>query len=265
MARLNERLFARLEEERDVAAPRHDLRLPAADGGAARRRSTQFVSDVFASTQFDQPILLRGVYFTSGTQDGTPIDRLLGAIGRRFGVAPDAVAPPAGRGKAYFVERLLKDVMIGESGLAGVNRRLEMQKGGVAARRLRGAGAGRRRRRLVALSVSYSRNRAYLDAGGDATSRASRRCRRCRRRRSLEALLPRLDAVRAVVRFGEPVSRRHAVGDALGTLSGQRDRQCRARRLPARARRHPAAAVRGARQAAADRVRVGARKSCTCT
>ena len=95
---------------------------------ALRDVLAQFVSEVFASTHFDQQILLRGVYFTSGTQDGTPVDRLLGAIGRRFGVAPDAVAPASGPGKAYFVERLLKDVMIGESGLAGVNRRLEARK-----------------------------------------------------------------------------------------------------------------------------------------
>ena len=91
-------------------------------------RSTQFVSDVFSSTHFDRRILLRGVYFTSGTQDGTQIDRLLGAIGRRLGVAPEAVAPQAGRGKSYFVEQLLKDVVIPESGLAGVNRRLELKK-----------------------------------------------------------------------------------------------------------------------------------------
>ena len=78
------------------------------------------------------------MYLTSGTQDGTQIDRLLGAIGRRFGVAADAVAPAAGRGKAFFVERLLKQVVIGESGLAGVNRRLEMRNAGVAAWRVRG-------------------------------------------------------------------------------------------------------------------------------
>ena len=87
-----------------------------------------FVTDVFASTRFDQQILLRGVYFTSGTQEGTPIDRLLGAIGRRFAVAPEAVIAPPGRGKAYFIERLLKEVMFAESGLAGVNRRFEFQK-----------------------------------------------------------------------------------------------------------------------------------------
>ena len=103
------------------------------------------------STRLDQQILLRGVYFTSGTQEGTPIDRLLGAIGRRFGVAPEAVVPSTGRGKAYFVERLLKEVLIGESGLAGVNRRLEMQKaalqlGAYAAMVLAG---GRRRARVL--------------------------------------------------------------------------------------------------------------------
>ena len=36
---------------------------------------------------------------------------------------------PGGRGKAYFIERLLMDVMFAESGLAGVNRRVEVQKG----------------------------------------------------------------------------------------------------------------------------------------
>ena len=100
----------------------------------------QYLTDVFAAKSDDQRILLRGVYFTSGTQEGTPIDRLLGAIGRGFRVAPDAVVAPGGRGKAYFVERLLTQVLIGESGLAGVNRRLEMRTAGAAARDVCGAG-----------------------------------------------------------------------------------------------------------------------------
>ena len=76
-----------------VRAGRRGPRRPAAHAessrfpqqmAALRDALTQFVSDVFASTRFDQQILLRGVYFTSGTQEGTPIDRLLGAIGRRL-------------------------------------------------------------------------------------------------------------------------------------------------------------------------------------
>ena len=34
----------------------------------------------------DPAALLRGVYFTSGTQEGTPIDRLTGALARGLGV-----------------------------------------------------------------------------------------------------------------------------------------------------------------------------------
>ena len=128
MARLNERVFARLEEERDVRRRAEDLRVSRSRWRRCAMRSRSSSPRSSRSTRFDQQILLRGVYFTSGTQEGTPIDRLLGAIGRRFGVAPDAVVPPAGRGKAYFIERLLKEVLLAESGLAGVNRRLEVQK-----------------------------------------------------------------------------------------------------------------------------------------
>lgn len=196
MARLNERLFARLEEDRDVRRRAAVFAFPQ-QMAALRDVLAQFVSEVFASTRLEQPILLRGVYFTSGTQEGTPIDRLLGSIGRRFGVAADAVAPPTGRGKAYFVERLLKDVMIGESGLAGLNRRLEVKKaaaqlGAYAALALI-AVIG-----VVVLSVSASRNRAYVTQVSSAIEQL-RQVPPVGPTASLQTLLPRLDAMRAVV------------------------------------------------------------------
>ncbi len=121
-----------------------------------------FVSEVFSATRFDGRLLLRGVYFTSGTQEGTPIDRLMAAIGRGFQVAPDAVqAGTAGRGKAYFIEKLLREVMFAEAGIAGVNRRREMQMAaaqlGAYAALLLLAVIG-----VIALSVSYGRNKSYL-------------------------------------------------------------------------------------------------------
>jgi type VI secretion system protein ImpL len=199
MGRLNARLFERLEEERDSRRRTKVFGFPQQMAGL-RHVLGQFVSEVFGSTRFDQPILLRGVYFTSGTQDGTPIDRLLGAIGRRFGVASDAVAS-TGRGKAYFVERLLKDVLIGESGLAGVNRRVEMrnaalQLGAYAAMALL-AVVG-----FIALSVSYRGNQAFV--GDVATDLARvRAVPAVAPEAPLEAQLPRLDAIRAVVDSAE--------------------------------------------------------------
>ena len=196
IARLNERVFARIEEVRD---PRRRPRVFAFPQQVAAMRDVlaRFVSDVFASTQFDQQILLRGVYFTSGTQSGTPVDRLLSGIGRRFNVAPSAIARSSGPGKAYFIERLLKEVLIGESGLAGVNRKVETRKaaaqvGAYAAMAL-AAVIG-----VVLLSVSYGRNRAFIAQTG-ANIAALQRVPPVPATASVEALVPRLDAVHAVV------------------------------------------------------------------
>src|SRR6266513_1375166 len=117
---------------------------------------------VFSTTEFDRQVLLRGVYFTSGTQEGTPIDRMLGAIARTFGVTSAVPAPSAGRGKAYFIERLLKNVIFNESGLAGVNRRVQLQK--IMAQSVAYIAC------VVALAlgalwllVSYNANASYID------------------------------------------------------------------------------------------------------
>lgn len=195
MARLNERVFARIEEDRDARRRAAIFAFPQ-QMAALRDVIVQFVSEVFASSRLEQPILLRGVYFTSGTQEGTPIDRLLGSIGRRFGVSADAVASPTGRGKAYFVERLLKDVMIGESGLAGVNRRLEVKKAavqlGAYAALVLATVVG-----VIVLSVSASRNRAYVAEVSSAIDQL-RDVPAVGPTASLQTLLPRLDAMRAV-------------------------------------------------------------------
>ena len=195
VGRLNERLFGRLEEERDPKRGTKVFGFPQ-QVAALRDLLGAFVADVFATTRFDQQVLLRGIYLTSGTQEGTPIDRLLGAIGRRFGVTSDVIASAGGRGKAYFIERLLKEVLFAESGLAGVNRRFEVQKaaaqlGSYAALALV-AVLG-----VVVLSVSYSRNRNYIDEVAGDVARLEQ-VPPIVRAASLETVLPRLDAVRAV-------------------------------------------------------------------
>jgi type VI secretion system protein ImpL len=159
--RLNQRVSARVEEDRDVRRRTHIFAFPQ-QMAALRDPLSAFVMDVFASSRFDQQVLLRGVYLTSGTQEGTPIDRLLGAMVREFGLSAEAAAPPGGRGKAYFVERLLKEVLIGESGLAGTDTRGEVAKaalhlGAYAAAGLIAALG------VTALTVSYGRNQRYLE------------------------------------------------------------------------------------------------------
>ena len=195
MTRLNERVFARVEDDRE---PRRRARVFGFPQQMASLRDmlAEFVGEVFATTRFDQQILLRGVYFTSGTQEGNPIDRLLGAIGRRFAVAPDAVMQPTGRGKAYFIERLLKEVVFAESGLAGVNRRFEFQMA-AAQMGLYVALAAVTILAVVLWSVSYARNRNFIEAVNTDVA-ALAQSPPVPADPSFAATLPRLNQVRAV-------------------------------------------------------------------
>jgi type VI secretion system protein ImpL len=125
--RLQGRVLARMEGERDPRRRVGVLGFPQ-QIATLKPMLDDLLKRVFLASGFDRQLMLRGVYFTSGTQEGTPIDRMLAAIGRTFGVT-SAVAPPAaGKGKAYFIERLLRGVIFNESGLAGVNRRVQLQK-----------------------------------------------------------------------------------------------------------------------------------------
>lgn len=84
-----------------------------------------FVSDVFRVNRYEAQPLLRGVYFTSGTQEGTPFDRLLGAMGRSFALAPSHQPTMSGQGKAFFIKKLLTDIVFAEQNMVGRNTKIE--------------------------------------------------------------------------------------------------------------------------------------------
>ncbi|MBE7417044.1 MAG: type VI secretion system membrane subunit TssM [Ideonella sp.] len=111
--------------------------------------------------------LLRGVYFTSATQEGSPMDRALGALSRALGLAHRMLPPGRPSGRAYFVTRLLREVILGEAGLAGTNRRWERQRawlhGGVVALSALATVA-----LLAWAGVEYRRSAALLAGAADA-------------------------------------------------------------------------------------------------
>jgi type VI secretion system protein ImpL len=163
VARLNERMWSRLEDEREARRRAKIFSFPQ-QFAALKDVLGQVVTEVFGGTRMDSRALLRGVYFTSGTQEGTPIDRLLGSIGRAFAFEPQELPHGAvGHGKAYFIERLLKEVILPESGLAGVNRRLELQIAGAQLASYIGL-AIITVLIVSALTVSYSANSRYLES-----------------------------------------------------------------------------------------------------
>ena len=113
--RLHARLFDRLLVERNAD---HRARIAMFPGQFASLEPvlTEFVHAAFAPTDGGRSPWLRGVYFTSGTQEGTPIDRLTGALARALGVEQTRTLQPV-QGRSYFLERLLRDVVFGEAQL----------------------------------------------------------------------------------------------------------------------------------------------------
>ena len=195
VARLDTRAMTRLEAERDVQRRALIFGFPR-QFAATRRTLTEFIDEVFGADGFQGKVLLRGVYFTSGTQEGMPMDRLLGVLARNFGLGVSAMAQQSGRGKAFFIQRLLNDVLFKETGLAGLDRRMEIRQGlvqsaayiSVAALTIIG---------MVWMSVSYARNKAYLQEVQVAAEPLALVGKAAAP--DLRAGLPRLNALRAVL------------------------------------------------------------------
>src|SRR3546814_2713529 len=89
MERLNGRMIERLRQEADVQRRSLIYGFPQ-QMATLRAVAGDFLGEIFRPSRLQEAPLLRGVYFTSGTQDGTPIDRLMGAMANAFGIGRQA-------------------------------------------------------------------------------------------------------------------------------------------------------------------------------
>ncbi len=127
MNRLNQRTLRRIQEERDLQRRAHILDFPQ-QMALLKPALMRSLNDAYLASRFDTEPLLRGVYFTSGTQEGTPIDRVLGRLADAFGLDRQSQPVFSGRGKTFFITRLLKEVVIPEAELAGVDQWIERRR-----------------------------------------------------------------------------------------------------------------------------------------
>jgi type VI secretion system protein ImpL len=127
LARLNARMLSRLSQERDIKR-RHLIYGFPRQMASLKETLGRFLAAVFQRNRYEEPIMLRGVYLSSGTQEGSPIDRLMGAVARTLGLDQQALPAYGRRGRSYFITRLLNDVVFPEAGLAGYNTRLESRR-----------------------------------------------------------------------------------------------------------------------------------------
>ncbi|WP_119459021.1 type VI secretion system membrane subunit TssM [Rhodospirillaceae bacterium SYSU D60014] len=124
VGRLNDRLLERVHEEPDIQRRSLIYGFPA-QVASLKQAAQDFLEEIFRPSRFETRPLLRGIYFTSGTQEGTPIDRLMGAMASTFGVDRQRLSAFSGSGRSYFLTRLLRAVMFAEAGVVGTNPRVE--------------------------------------------------------------------------------------------------------------------------------------------
>ncbi len=160
--RLNDGMHQRLLDEPDLSRRALTYTLPQQLAGI-RDVLSRLLGAVFSDSKFGEQPMLRGVYFTSGTQEGTPFDRVLGAMQRTFRVDSkvQAAGIAAGSGRSFFLQDLLQKVIFPEHFIAGRNlateRRMRwLRWSGIAACGLTFLGAN------IAWWVSYGNNTNYI-------------------------------------------------------------------------------------------------------
>jgi type VI secretion system protein ImpL len=191
IARLNARLSHRMHQERDLSrrtlmhAFPHQL-------ASLKQMADSFLQDIFRPSRYESRFLLRGVYFTSGTQEGTPIDRIMGSLAGIFGLDRQAAPQFSGQGRSYFLTNLFKYVIFPESGVAGTDRRLEKQRAWL----LRGAYAASIIATLAATLVwvgSYTANANHIAVLGEHVDNYNKLSKEAKPSSDLVAVLPAIN------------------------------------------------------------------------
>jgi len=178
-----EQEFSLLQQRLDAGLPEtmlqeHDAKTRAEawlfpqEFAALRPLLADYLSTVFARSNFETEFSPRGIYFASGTQEGMPFDRVMGELNRALSLPEgneadnwDSVskeAPiPGAKGQSFFIKNLLQNVIFQEAGIAGENRWWELRNRAVI-----WSGYAALLALLVILGglwlTSYGKNSAYL-------------------------------------------------------------------------------------------------------
>ncbi|HKY92269.1 MAG TPA: type VI secretion system membrane subunit TssM, partial [Nevskiaceae bacterium] len=221
--RIIDRLPQRMREERDLSKRALIFGFPQ-QVAALRASVADFLGQVFVTSRYGAAPMLRGVYLTSGTQEGRPIDRVIGNIARAFGFDGTPLGmQAAGSGRSYFLTKLLGDVIFEEQALAGTNlkwerRRMLLQWAGYAACAVLAVGL------IAAWTISWSRNKTYVAQVDQHASQVREHVGQLSAKAdtNVVALLPVLDQVKMIpvteaILDGVPLSMRYGLyqGDKL--------------------------------------------------
>ncbi|MES2967741.1 MAG: type VI secretion system membrane subunit TssM [Pseudomonadota bacterium] len=124
LQRLNAQSLERMQQETDHQRRSLIAGFPG-QVASVRQVAKDFLAEIFQDNRFETRHELRGVYFTSGTQEGTPIDRLMMGMARTFGIGRQAIGSGRGSGRSFFLTRLFDGVIFKEAGLVSADDKVE--------------------------------------------------------------------------------------------------------------------------------------------
>ena len=122
--RLYENLNNKVHFERDVQRRSDILSFPRSFE-SCKNALKMFVGNTFSESRFHDQYLLRGVYFTSGTQNTNALGRVMSQFANNIGVGQEALINQQKNGRSYFIRNLMQQVIFAESEMVGTNRNHE--------------------------------------------------------------------------------------------------------------------------------------------
>ena len=158
--RLHDRQLARIQQESDLNKRALIYGFPA-QVASLKDLVKEFLDEIFMPNRYEGRPLLRGVYFTSGTQEGTPIDRIMAGVAAAFGLDRQRLSAFSGAGRGYFLTRLLRGVVFAEASVAGADAKLERRQALLRQGAFAAAGAVFVAA-IAAWTVSYLGNRSLI-------------------------------------------------------------------------------------------------------
>ena len=193
---LQARVLTRVQQERDLQRRALLYRFPQQFAGLGSVLD-DFLNDAFKSTRYENAALLRGVYFTSGTQAGSPIDRVMSSLAGAFGLDRKALPVNATSGRSYFLTALLREVVFKEAEFGGKDWNLEYRR-----QRMKWLWCGIVGLFLtfttLGLITSYFRNQQAISATVSRVGQIDKLARELSPKASLMEVLPLLNTARDI-------------------------------------------------------------------
>jgi type VI secretion system protein ImpL len=115
---VEQRSIQRMGQERHPETRERIYRFPQQFEGL-RENIAAMVQTLFAENVYADTPVMRGVYFTSGTQEGSPIDRVMNAMADAFGIRRSMPeTKPTVEARSYFLRDVFGNVIFPDQDLA---------------------------------------------------------------------------------------------------------------------------------------------------